>query len=1530
MAIKSNSRDWTIQPGATTRGAGASISGLPRAFVPEGAETEEVIAAPRPAIRGAAAAPTALDISVDLAPDEAAVLAVRHPSGALTFHAPRESTRTRGGPAEARFVVPVRPAAPGERLATRGIVTTAIKAVVVTITKKVADKILGDLADKASGFILSKLAAGFESAVWQRKGLKEGWLKVTQDSLAAGRLKPRVPSSAERSLLFIHGTFSNAMSAYGSLAASSFFEDVRPLYGDRVFAFDHFTISRSPEENARMLLSALPNETFTFDVITHSRGGLVLRNLAERSATFGPLASRFALGRAILVAAPNEGTPLAMPTRWQEAVGWVANLLELFPDNPFTTGAEFVANGLVWIAKHASGDLPGLRSMDGDGDLIRELQSPPGPPPDRYSVLAANYLPSGSVLARLLDAGIDQFFNTANDLVVPSEGGWRVDPSGGSFIPGARIGCFGPGGNISKADVTHVNFFAQPETVRFLVAALQDQPHKLPLLDPAAQLPDRRLIRSGAPGISAPATGAGGRPAAPMRARMRGPAAAAPAAEPIDRLRIAVANGDLTFEERPLLIGHYRATQLTGAEKVIDKVLQNTMTSSLNRGVYPLEPGTHRIFVNQHVQKGRFWQTPRPEAVIVAGLGQEGKLQSAHVVQTVRQAVIAWAERVAERGAKVNKLSLAATLLASGGTGVSPGQSAQLVVQGVLEANSVIRKSQEISRIPEIGELRFVELYLNRATEAWEAVKMLAHASPDRFTIVEPIVEGTGSLRRPLASGYRGADYDFITAETRTDANGNPLIAYALDTRRARTEVQAQATQGRLLRDLIATASTDANVDERISRTLYNLLVPIELEAFLADSGETQIEVDKGTAGIPWELITDSSSSRTERAPWAIRSKLLRKFRTETYRAHVNDADVDGSILVIGEPQCPPDYPALPGALVEAKDVVTLLKSDPGLDSSNITGLFAGGDLADAPDSRQVIDALYERSWRIVHIAGHGEPENQKGNRGGVVLSNDTFLGATEIKGMRVVPELVFVNCCHLAASPRRSLLREPKHGFYDRAAFASGVAQALIEIGVRSVVAAGWAVDDAAASAFATTFYQALLRGERFIEAVALARAKAFEFAGNTWAAYQCYGDPDWRFRRHSEWSQEPRRAQEDEFDLIASVPALRRALETISVQSSFQGFDAGYQLDRLQRLEQRWAKMGWKAADDLADLFASAYAAAGDLASAIRWYEAAIEAADGKTSFRSLEQLSNLRIRKAMQDVRSAAGAYESLVSHRPEPPQRGGARSSHARSSRSRQLADARRARRAAIISARATIKAEIARIEQLTEFEETMERSDILGAAMKRLSELEKLDGRAAAARRAVEGMARYYRRGLDLAHERNADNLFYPAINVVAAELVLGDPSRKKRQTQLPASLFDDARRSIKAKNKQSPDFWTLVAEPQLRLYEGLLKATIIKEAPAVVRELRDVHRRSQGTAQWSSVEDTLRFVLDPYLKRAGKKAGHAARSVLAEIEKLAKPASTEGESGLFVVDPELGRDRSKPRVGGPEIHASDEGRRQRP
>ena len=101
----------------------------------------------------------------------------------------------------------------------------------------------------------------------------------------------------------------------------------------------------------------------------------------------------------------------------------------------------------------------------------------------------------------------------------------------------------------------------------------------------------------------------------------------------------------------------------------------------------------------------------------------------------------------------------------------------------------------------------------------------------------------------------------------------------------------------------MTTASNDQNRDQQIGRTLFNLLIPVELEAYLAGSGEMQIELDPETAGIPWELLDTKSDDPTTELPWAIRVKLLRKLRIKEFREHVTDADADASALVIGEPR---------------------------------------------------------------------------------------------------------------------------------------------------------------------------------------------------------------------------------------------------------------------------------------------------------------------------------------------------------------------------------------------------------------------------------------------------------------------------------------------------------------------------------------------------------------------------------------------------------------------------------------------------
>ena len=105
----------------------------------------------------------------------------------------------------------------------------------------------------------------------------------------------------------------------------------------------------------------------------------------------------------------------------------------------------------------------------------------------------------------------------------------------------------------------------------------------------------------------------------------------APAEKP---LRITVTNGDLTFEPEALLLGHYSATRLTGTERIMNDLIGGAMGHSLDVGLYPLAVGSHQIFINTRSNLEQGSILPRPKAVIVVGLGEEGKLQAVHLVRS--------------------------------------------------------------------------------------------------------------------------------------------------------------------------------------------------------------------------------------------------------------------------------------------------------------------------------------------------------------------------------------------------------------------------------------------------------------------------------------------------------------------------------------------------------------------------------------------------------------------------------------------------------------------------------------------------------------------------------------------------------------------------------------------------------------------------------------------------------------------------------------------------------------------------------
>ena len=968
-------------------------------------------------------------------------------------------------------------------------------------------------------------------------------------------------------------------------------------------------------------------------------------------------------------------------------------------------------------------------------------------------------------------------------------------------------------------------------------------------------------------------------------------------------LRVTVVNGNLAFVRHPLLVGHYTSSQLSGAALAVNGMVGGVLADALEVGRYPQQAGMAQIFRNTAAPQHDAL-LPQPEGVVVIGLGPEGALSEALLADAVCQGVLAWTERLAESRAAGDRplaegapvplegIALAAVLMGSGGIGFQPGNAARAIALGVRAANSRIVRLNDLRKRevwPHVAHLRLVELYLERAAEAWRGLQVHATARPGELLITPTIEAGEASLRRQVDSAYRGTKHDFISITSlgqdgqplpRSAAPGSPApkataIQFRLDTKRARTEVRAVRAQSQLLQEMLQHASNAHDGGTQIGRTLFQLLVPLEIEPFLAGRTQMLLEVDQGTAVVPWELL-DTAPERDgsgESVPWGVRSRLIRKLVTSSYRDAVRDAGRQADVLVIGEPLCKPEYGRLAGALREAQQVATLMRSAPSVGADHTVELLRA-------DATAVINALMDRPYRILHVAAHGE----QGGSGGVVLSGDTYLGPSEIGQMRAVPELVFVNCCHLAKVPDELLGQRPDP--FNRSAFAASTAEALIAIGVRCVVAAGWAVDDDPAELFAQVFYTQLLQGSSFIESVGQAREETWRKHehSNTWAAYQCYGDPDWRLHGADRRTVRPGLTESDLKALyggISSAQGVLIALEKLTVDARFEHVDRTEQHKHLVHLAQRFGPV-WGHQGAVAEAIGTAFIANGFNDAGIGWYERAVAANDGGASLRAAEQLSNQYARRAWKRVEAlkadAAGTW-------PEP-------------------ADAR----ATLAAARTDIADARDSLGALARMQPSSERHSLIGSACKRLAmverravELEKAWAQAAtdaaqaaaarqrqsqaalAERRALRAMDEAYAHSEQLARAQGHAQLYYPAINGLAARLV---GLRRAEECAAFVVSMEAVRSEVDRRIAEGADFWEVACRIELDLYEALARGTLAQDQARIEALIDDLHRRVPARNNWETLLDQARFVLHRWVEKRW----------VARPEKL---AAAQYEAGLL-------------------------------
>jgi hypothetical protein len=955
-----------------------------------------------------------------------------------------------------------------------------------------------------------------------------------------------------------------------------------------------------------------------------------------------------------------------------------------------------------------------------------------------------------------------------------------------------------------------------------------------------------------------------GKPGDILSSRRRSPPEAV---EERRAIRISVVNGDLMFVREPLLIGHYRAARLTGTEQVMDRLIGGAMRRSLAVDVYPDRPSSYQVFKNTHVLADDRIRVPRPTAVIVVGLGEEGSLTAADLVLTVRKGVIAWAERVAERQEPSSTFDLAATLIGTGGKGMEVAQVAPLLAEAVSDADALLQSVD----LPRVGELKIVELFLDRATDAWHALMDLAKQAPHRYQVEPALITGSAPLRRVPGTHYRGADYDFVSIVSRGEKEESEL-AYTVDGRRARTDVARLVPQMPLLLQLLD-ASNAHPAPPDLGRTLFNLLVPIELEPFLGNATDIVLELDKGTSGIPWEMLDTGSGRRgQESTPWAIRSKIIRKLRVDLAGPERTTATADDYVLVIGEPRCDPDlYLRLPGARREAAAVADRFEKSNG--PSVVRAIAIENDDVPGPDSVEVLSALYRHPYRIIHIAGHGEPTITGTGEGGVVLSpfgpekRETYLSAKEIASIRTVPELVFVNCCHVGARERLQLLASDdklKHR-YNRPDFAATLAERLIQIGVKCVIVAGWAVDDEAAKTFALTFYDEILDRKRFIDATAKAREKTKELGGTTWAAFQCWGDPEWRYQPQTADAQggEPQE-QPSRYSEAASPDALVVTLETIATRAKFDPLDAATasqsrsRVDEVTSLERRFVD-SWGGTGRVANAFGEAWLALGQRKKAEEWYDRAIKANDGMAPIRAAEQLANVRVRLAWDSVSKIDNS----------------------------RLSDDERKQ---LVAAVAAVNIEIESLQRFWKLRPTIELGSIIGSAFKRLAMIAAKAGDNNAERNACSKMRAAYAAAEDCGANDSLD-LFYPAWNRLVADAAT-TAGRAKRPALDGVERY---RMLLARKREKDEDFWSAVAEFELEMVEAVARGTLAAGVSPLETQFRRLAERVPAPWMWGSVYENSTFVLDIYGRRLRDRGGEPTPATAAELAAIDRTLSVLGE-----------------------------------
>ncbi len=1059
--------------------------------------------------------PGKLTMSLDVDAEQDAVVLVEK-DGCYSWHLSTDAghkTRTRGLPGEKRTVafdidLAASDAAYAKRRRERGLELA---------TGPRTRGLFGDLLSGAVRVVVMKFAAPFligHAVGFLERNVRPGIVHITDPDPGTWTTVDRLDEiglpggGPMRILLFIHGTFSSTLSAFGSMAVSAdgaeFLREALGSY-DAVIGFDHPTLSVDPLVNATDLLGRVSSVTggVTFDVITHSRGGLTTRSLAEYVLPGSGWDGR--VDKAVFVAATNNGTHLADTDRWYDLIDLTTNLtmvgagvLAGMPGAaPVAAVVGGVVKGLGALVKYLGAyaveedGVPGLAAMRPGGRFVTGInQTQPGQPASGtpWFVAKSNFhvtfgddshrppeFPK-ELAVRLAEGLVDQVFRGDNDLVVDCASMGSIDDAvGGGFV--ADTFDFG-----SNDGVYHGNYFLQPDFVGRMGQWLLARAQAAEAGPPDEAGPET----SGAEPPEAPAPGHG-QYAKPTRG--------------IDFSDVDGAVPQSGPEATPL------PPPPPPPQPVPAPVPQPVPAPVPNPGPAPEQTAEANILASM---------TATPVVSVPSPLRVSLSRKQLH----------------AETG-----------MASSGGTFTAP-TSHPLIVNVAATTNALVGVAPD-----QLGEFATDSFQLPPGGGSSELEFFVAAQQPGPVTVTVVVQDGvkwlkslsvTATATTPSSgsallsrSASTGADAtasttvrthnadqpdfeDYFTIQVQEARVGDDTkFLYVVSCPRLGISQRFESLPLRRRADYLAATLADVKrawddhgagtaylaALQDVGAELFDQLFPEELRALLwahrATLAPVVLRADE--PDVPWELIhLKPAKGPRQQTPMFLGQLGLLRWPFDGYPQATLQAR-PGKVRVLCPQMIGSASPGAGGAL-EAQFLEQQLGARQ-LDGTEaaLRTLLRGGD------------------FDLLHFSGHGVADPQDSSSAKLILARAAGAGGSErlrYLTARAVEQnaklrrddgtgpLVVLNACQLARGG-------------DQLTGSGGFAKAFLATGAAAYVASLWSIHDTPAHDFVTELYTQLLGGATVADAAAAARQKARSAGDATWLSYVIYARPDARLVR-------------------------------------------------------------------------------------------------------------------------------------------------------------------------------------------------------------------------------------------------------------------------------------------------------------------------------------------------------------------------------------------------------------------------------